>query len=165
MKCIWHIFSTYTSRIECELVCSIKTSCVISSGNVKITWTTWTHSNSIINNNSSINTWASAIDWKIQYNREQKHMLLFRKSETLFLKSRLLACRIFFFRNKTFLFLKIEIWNIQHFIDLGFRQSSQNFSSIGQLLFFGAHVTNWIQIQLVTWGVTNQDVLLLVTIR
>ena len=81
-----------------------------------------------------------------------------------FLKSRLLTCPHIFFRNKSFL-LKIESWNIQHFIDLQFREFSQNFSSFEQLLFFGAHVTNWIQIQLVRWGVTNQYVLLLMTIQ
>ena len=81
-----------------------------------------------------------------------------------FLESRLVTCCIFFFRNKTFLFVKIESWNFQHLIDLGFRETSQNFSSFGQLLFFGAHVIIWVQTQLVTWGVTNQDVFLLATI-
>ena len=42
---------------------------------------------------------------------------------------------------------------------------SPNFSAFWQLLFFGAHATNWIQIQLVTWGVTNGDMLLFATIR
>ena len=75
-----------------------------------------------------------------------------------FLKSWLLTCPNTFFRDKTFLFLKIESWNFQHLIDLGFCESSQNFSS------FGAHVTIWVQIQLLTWGVTNWDVLLLATV-
>ena len=64
----------------------------------------------------------------------------------------------------SFLFLKIESWNFQHLIHLEFCESSQNFRSFGQLLFFRAHVINWIQIQLVTWGVTNRDVLLLTAI-
>ena len=38
-----------------------------------------------------------------------------------------------FFRNKTFLFVKIEIWNFQHLFDLWFRETSQNFSSFRQL--------------------------------
>ena len=41
---------------------------------------------------------------------------------------------IFSFRNKTYLFVKIEIWNFQHFLDLFFRETSQNFSLIWQLL-------------------------------
>ena len=67
----------------------------------------------------------------------------------------------------SFLFLKIESWNFQHLIDLGSYEFSfsQNFSSFGQLLFFWAHVTIWVQIQLLTRDVTNQDVLLLATIR
>ena len=40
-----------------------------------------------------------------------------------------------FFRNKTFLFVKIEIWNFQHLFDLLFHETSQNFSSFRQLLF------------------------------
>ena len=35
----------------------------------------------------------------------------------------------FFFRNKTFLFVKIESWNFQQLFDLGFRETLQNFSS------------------------------------
>ena len=53
-----------------------------------------------------------------------------------FSKSQILTCRIFFFRNKTFLFVVQMSWNFQHLIILGFRGSSQNFSSFGQLLFF-----------------------------
>ena len=33
-----------------------------------------------------------------------------------------------FFRNKTFLFVKIESWNFQHLFDLGFRETLQYFS-------------------------------------
>ena len=40
-----------------------------------------------------------------------------------------------FFRNKTFLFVKIEIWNFQHLFDLLFRETCHNFSLFGQLLF------------------------------
>ena len=32
-----------------------------------------------------------------------------------------------FFRNETFLLVKIESWNFQHLFDLGFRETSQNF--------------------------------------
>ena len=34
------------------------------------------------------------------------------------------------FRNKTFLFLKIESWNFQHLFEKEFRETSQNFNSI-----------------------------------
>ena len=37
-----------------------------------------------------------------------------------------------FFRNNTFLFLKIESWNFQHLLDLGFRETLQTFSSFRQ---------------------------------
>ena len=37
-----------------------------------------------------------------------------------------------FFRNKTFLFAKIESWNFQQLFDLGFRETVQNFSSFRQ---------------------------------
>ena len=38
----------------------------------------------------------------------------------------------FIFRNKTFLFLKIESWNFQHLFENEFRETSQNFNSIRQ---------------------------------
>ena len=41
------------------------------------------------------------------------------------------TCQIFF-RNKTFLSLKIESWNFQHLFDLGFRETLQNFSPFRQ---------------------------------
>ena len=41
----------------------------------------------------------------------------------------------YFFKNKTFLFVKIEIWNFHHLFDLLFHETSQNSSSFGQLLF------------------------------
>ena len=37
-----------------------------------------------------------------------------------FLKTRLLSCRISFFRSKTFLFFKIESWNFQHLFEKEF---------------------------------------------
>ena len=89
-------------------------------------------------------------------------MLLFRKSD--FLQSRIVTRR-FFFRNKTFLFVVRMSWNFVGIHEIPNHESSQNFSSFGQLYFFEAPCnTNWI-IQLVTWGVTNRDVLLLATIR
>ena len=42
---------------------------------------------------------------------EQNHVLLFRKSEFLFFKVSNTNMRQIFFRNKTFLFLKLESWN------------------------------------------------------
>ena len=37
-----------------------------------------------------------------------------------------------FYRNKTFLFVKIESWNFQQLFDLGFCKTLQNFSSLRQ---------------------------------
>ena len=42
------------------------------------------------------------------------------------------------FRNKTFLFFKIESWNFQHLFEIEFRETSQNFNSFSlfrKLLF------------------------------
>ena len=39
------------------------------------------------------------------------------------------------FRNKTFLFLKIESWDFQHLFEKEFCETSQNFNSFRQLLF------------------------------
>ena len=39
-----------------------------------------------------------------------------------------------FFRNKTFLFFKIESWNFQHLFEKEFRETSQNFNSIRQTI-------------------------------
>ena len=38
----------------------------------------------------------------------------------------------YFFRNKTFLFYKIESWNFQHLFEKEFHETSQNFNSIRQ---------------------------------
>ena len=38
------------------------------------------------------------------------------------------------FRNKTFLFFKIESWNFQHLFENEFRETSQSFNSFRQLL-------------------------------
>ena len=40
-----------------------------------------------------------------------------------------------YFRNKTFLFLKIERWNFQHLFENEFRETWQSFSSFWHLLF------------------------------
>ena len=48
------------------------------------------------------------------------------------------ASKNFFFRNKTFLFFKIESWNFQVQFEIKFRETSQNFNSFSlfrQLLF------------------------------
>ena len=42
------------------------------------------------------------------------------------------AKKIFFFRNKPFLFFKIGSWNFQHLFKNEFRETSQNFNSIRQ---------------------------------
>ena len=39
---------------------------------------------------------------------------------------------MYFFRNKTFLFFKIESWNFQHLFEKEFCETSQNFNSIRQ---------------------------------
>ena len=62
--------------------------------------------------------------------------LLFRKSEIWLFKVSITNMQHIFFRNKTFLFFKIESWNFQHLIDLGFRESSQNFSSYSDHFYF-----------------------------
>ena len=70
----------------------------------------------------------------------------------------------YFLGIKLFCFLRyIYSSNFQHLFNFWFGENSQNFSSFRQLLFFVAHVTNGIEIQLLTWGVTNRDVLLLAT--
>ena len=46
--------------------------------------------------------------------------------------------KIYIFRNKTFLFFKIESWNFQYLFEIEFRETSQNFNSFSlfrQLLF------------------------------
>ena len=43
--------------------------------------------------------------------------------------------KIIFYRNKTFLFFKIESWNFQKLFEIEFRETSQNFNSFRQLLF------------------------------
>ena len=56
-------------------------------------------------------------------------------------KFRNYGLRNIFFRNKTFLFFKIESWNFQHLFEIEFRETSQSFnsfssfSSFRQLLF------------------------------
>ena len=41
-----------------------------------------------------------------------------------------------FFRNKTFLFFKIESWNFQHLFEKEFRETSQNFNSFSSFRNF-----------------------------
>ena len=53
-----------------------------------------------------------------------------------FLKSRILACRNFFFRNKTFLIVVRISLNFVRIHKIPNHESSQNFSLLGQLLFF-----------------------------
>ena len=59
----------------------------------------------------------------------------------LLVERRTILYTFHFFRNKTFLFVKIENWNFQHLFDLEFRETSQNFSSFEQLLIIFGHVT------------------------
>ena len=59
-------------------------------------------------------------------------MLLFKKSEILHFKVSITIMPHIFFRNKTFLFFKIEGWNFQVQFEIKFRESFQNFNSIRQ---------------------------------
>ena len=57
------------------------------------------------------------------------------------------------FRNKTFLFFKIESWNFQHLFKKEFHETSQNFNSFRQLLFlFFYQLSDWVEI---LWGFTK----------
>ena len=76
------------------------TTCIVSSSE---SWLTW-HVILITEN-------------QVLYSREQKHVLLFRKSKILLFKVSITNMPEYFIRNKTFLFLKIESWNFQHLID------------------------------------------------
>ena len=44
--------------------------------------------------------------------------------------------KFFFFRNKTFLFFKIESWNFHHLFEKEFRETSQNFNSLSSFRQF-----------------------------
>ena len=62
-----------------------------------------------------------------------------------------------FFRNKTFLFFKLESWNFQVQFEIKIRESSQNFNSFSffrQLLFpfFFYQLSDWVEI---LWGFTK----------
>ena len=63
----------------------------------------------------------------------------------------------FCFRNKTFLFFKIERWNFQVQFEIGFPETSQNFNSFSffrKLLFpfFFYQLSDWVEI---LWGFTK----------
>ena len=70
--------------------------------------------------------------WISIYNYELE--MQSKVTQNIFLISRPISTGVtsYFFRNKTFLFVKIEIWNFQHLFDLGFRENLQNFSSFRQ---------------------------------
>ena len=62
----------------------------------------------------------------------------------------------YFFRNKTFLFVKIESWNFQHIFDLEVRETLQNFSSFRWLFLWGVKVV-WMNWNFVIFhGIKNQ---------
>ena len=68
-----------------------------------------------------------------------------------------LQLRSYFFRNKTFLFFKIESWNFQHLFAYVFSETSQNFNSFclyRQILFsfFFHQLSDWVEI---LWGFTE----------
>ena len=68
------------------------------------------------------------LNYRIVASRSTCYYEILGNQKFCFLKSRLLTCPKFFLGTKLFCFLR-------------FCESSQNFSSFGQLLFFGAHVT------------------------
>jgi hypothetical protein len=57
---------------------------------------------------------------------------------------------LYFFRNKTFLFVKRESWNFQQLFDLGFRETLQNFSSFRQT--FRWHFCGGIRVVWMSWN-------------
>ena len=57
---------------------------------------------------------------------------------------------LYFFRNKTFLFVKIESWNFQQLFDLGFLETLQNFSSFRQT--FRWHFCGGIRVVWMSWN-------------
>ena len=75
-------------------------------------------------------TWVQNLHWKLGQQSAIccNSLCLFRDN----------GLNCIFFRNKTFLFFKIESWNFQHLFEKEFRESSQNFnsfSSFRQFLF------------------------------
>ena len=66
--------------------------------------------------------------------------------------------RSYFFRNKTFLVFKIESWNVKHLFHLGFRETSENYTSFRQysenvyLLGLKIVLTSWN-----LWGFPNHS--------
>ena len=78
--------------------------------------------------------WENFHFWHISilYSREQKHVLLFRKSEIWLFKVSITNMPHVFFRYKTFLFFKIENWNFQNQFEKEFCETSQSFNSIRQ---------------------------------
>ena len=59
----------------------------------------------------------------------------------------------FFFRNKTFLFVKIESWNFQHLFDFRFCETMQNVSLIRQT--FRQHSLMGIKIAQIRWNLVR----------
>jgi hypothetical protein len=56
-------------------------------------------------------SWTKVFKSNLLYSHKQKHVLLFRKSEILLFIVSITNMPEYFFRNKTFLVLKIESWN------------------------------------------------------
>ena len=102
--------------------------------------------------------------FNLQYSREQKHVLLFRKSGFFFSKSWILTCRNFFSWTQRFCFwsLKAEVFSILLIWDF---VNPHKISADLHNFYF------WHPMLLITFdsmsnmGVNNQEVLLLVTIR
>ena len=55
---------------------------------------------------------------------------------------------LIFYRNKTFLFFKIESWNFQHLFEKKIREALKNFNSFRQFLFFNVWLSwNFVRIR------------------
>ena len=81
----------------------------------------------------------------IPYSREQKHVLLFRKSDFWFLVSNSNMPQFFFFRNKTFLFVVRMSWKKRYLTNAWCVCQVSFFSAHSDNFYFlTPHVTNWI---------------------
>ena len=58
-----------------------------------------------------------------------------------------------YFRNKTFLFFKIESWNFQHLFEKEFHETSQNFKSI--IHPWKLKLSEWAELVEILWGFTK----------
>ena len=82
---------------------------------------------------------------QVPYSREQKHVLLFRKSEILLFKVSITNMPHIFFRNKTFLFVVQMSWKKRYLTNAWCVCQVSFFSAHSDNFYFlTPHVTNWI---------------------